>query len=256
VARTDSKVGVWNKALRNIGETDRIEDPTDTARLAAEVCNEEWEDAVEEVLGKLPWAFARRHGALQFAVAQYDSTTTYALDNLVRDDHGKVYKSLQAANAGNDLDQTAWWEYQHQLGAGWGFVYTLPDDCVQVLWLLEEDENIEDTPLEERKAFEIISDSDLEDPLLACDEDISADDFQCLEYTGLHEYVKKWPRLFLMAVAWRLAKPLALALRKDPRVAISLCEEQYRAVLSEARAESLNTGVRRQELQSPSLNSR
>jgi len=257
MTRTGTKVDVWNRALQYIGENEVLQDPDDDSRLAAVLCNKYWEDALEDVLSEHSWSFARQAAAMNYEVAQWDSSATYAADVYVRTDNGVVWKSLQPANTGNDPTTTfgTWWSYDHAIAPGWQYVYALPDNCVKPLWLLGEGERIAQLQPDSWRPFAIFADSDLEGSVLACDVEFESDPF-VLEYVGLHEYVPGWPRWFLEAVAWRLARYLALGLRKDPTVALSLCEEQYEKALAKARQKTHESAVEDQELDTPTLAAR
>jgi len=63
VAKTASKVQLWNRALDRIGETDAIETETED-RLAAGICNRHHDDCLLQVFESSPWPFATKQASL------------------------------------------------------------------------------------------------------------------------------------------------------------------------------------------------
>jgi hypothetical protein len=104
--------------------------------------------------------------------------------------------------------------------AGWGHVYAVPDDFVAARAILMGGQRIGLTPGESRIPYEVQSNDAGDGQVLCADVDLSdADGF---EYTRRIEVVAAFPRLFVSALAFRLAAELALAVRKDAKLADSM----------------------------------
>jgi hypothetical protein len=185
-----TKVDIWNRALDRIGETETIEDESDD-RLAAAVCGRHYDDCLVEVLEDFPWPFAKGQAEL----AELAGVTR----------------------------------------AGWGHVYAVPEDFVSARAILYGGARIGLIPadfvstttstssrstLNGRVSYEIQSNDAGDGQILCTDVDLSdADGF---EYTRRIEVVSAFPRLFVSALAFRLAAELAMAIRKDVKLADSM----------------------------------
>lgn len=81
MALSSVKVDIWNKALRRIGHTQRIEDESDES-LEAVICEAEFDDCLAECLERRPWLFATRQAlasTLALATARVGWEYAYAL---------------------------------------------------------------------------------------------------------------------------------------------------------------------------------
>jgi len=144
-----------------------------------------------------------------------------------------------------------------QLGSvtreGWDYCYSLPDDCVTPLALLEDGIRIGIMTEDDKVVFETMIGDDDDARILVSDYD--DDDFDALEYIFLNEYVPSWPSYFKEAVAWKLASELALGLKKDAQLAGS-CLKMYDAMLARAKNSDAKFQQPDPELDTPSIAAR
>jgi hypothetical protein len=101
--------------------------------------------------------------------------------------------------------------------AGWAHVYAVPDDFVAARAILMGGQRIGLTPGESRIPYEVQSNDAGDGQVLCSDADF--EDADAFEYTRRIETVSAFPRLFVSALAWRLAAELAMAVRKDMKLA-------------------------------------
>lgn len=171
MAKSRTKVAIWNRALAKIGETgDRVSSEDDETPQA-EACALAYDDCLVQLLELRPWPFAMRQSTL-------------------------------AQPSGVERE-------------GWECVYALPTDCVTPLALLAEDERIGLFGKDAKHPFAVMDNDDGDGALLCTDLDNGDDDFEVLEYVGLHEHVVSMPRTFVDALVWLLAAELADSLKKD-----------------------------------------
>jgi hypothetical protein len=90
---------------------------------------------------------------------------------------------------------------------GWAHCYSLPPDFISARNLIDNDTRISLVPSETLIPYEVVSNDSGNGRILCTD--TALEDFDGLEYTARIETVAAWPRLFVSAVAWRLAAELA-----------------------------------------------
>jgi hypothetical protein len=105
---------------------------------------------------------------------------------------------------------------------GWGYVYGLPDDCLTPIALLGEGMRIGLLGAGQRMPFKVLSNDKGDGRLLCCD--VSPNDFEVLEYTRDIDDEAAFGPDFADALAWRLGVELALARRKDARLAQTMMQ--------------------------------
>lgn len=136
---------------------------------------------------------------------------------------------------------------------GWEYTYQLPDDFIAPRAIISGDQRFALTPSESRLPYELQASDDGEGQLLCTDYLFESDD--ALEYTTRTPNVAAWPRLFLSAIAWRLAAELALAIPKDTALAAG-CSQAYETTLALAFSGSLNGQQPDQPLEAESIRAR
>jgi hypothetical protein len=216
-----TELAICKLALRRIGitktilATDGIDGASTNADASVEAqnCAFLFDDVRDAVLGTGWWPFAKKWGLLALvnaAEAAYVAGTTYAAGAYVS--YGDTsYVSLQAANTGHTpgaVGSELWWGLLHD---SYGYVYTVPSDCVQPRFIYSglrpprEDQKIEFAVESKR--------------LLTGGRQIVTDlENASLVYTARVETVSVWPEEFCDAVAWRLASELAMPLTKKTDV--------------------------------------
>lgn len=285
MAPSTTKILVWNRALDRVGESDGIESETEN-RPAANVCGRHWDDILREVFEARIWKWAKRLRAL----TQIDSQTRDAAGDGAQRNFDIPFGYLSTLQltvqkvavggglttlvAGTDYTITSGaadgvTDYITLTGAaptvgqsiritvttarvGWEHVYALPADCVTPIGLVFEETRYELLPVDGRVEFALMPNDKGDGQILCCN--LEADDFDALEYVALIDTVPMWPRKFVDAVAWRLAVELALALRKDPKMA-DYCNTQFIRALDEADAQTDDIGDS-QEPVTPSMAAR
>lgn len=143
----------------------------------------------------------------------------------------------------------------HLVGArvGWGHAYVLPADFLSARNIISGDLRYSLTPGEDRIPYELQDMADDSGLLLCTDYLFEGED--ALEYTTRHSNPAAWPRLFVSAVAFRLAFELALAIPKDTRKAESMYQA-YLAELAKAYARCRNQQVPDQPLEAENIRAR
>lgn len=109
--------------------------------------------------------------------------------------------------------------------AGWTHTYALPADFVAPRAILVGGLRVGLEAAETRVPYELQSNDAGDGQVLVTDVDLA--DADAFEYTARIEVVAAFPRLFVNALAWRLAAELALGVRKDPKLAgscLQMCE--------------------------------
>ena len=175
MARTSTKVGVWNQALVNIGETKLIEDAEETSE-AAEICRLFWDDLLVELLGVFAWPFA----TTQAALSEVGSVTRIGWE--------RVY--ALPADCVLPLALLA----EGQRIRLWGVKDRVPfelQNAGEGLYLLT------DTGPEDFDVLEYVARP------------------QSTDETDPADYVASYSRPFVKALSWAIGEKLALGLRKD-----------------------------------------
>lgn len=95
---------------------------------------------------------------------------------------------------------------------GWEYAYNLPTDCLVPRAILDGEVRIALVPGETRVPWELQANDTRNGKVLCTDADLSD---AALEYTAWVETVEVFPRLFVDALAWRLAGELALGLAQS-----------------------------------------
>lgn len=120
---------------------------------------------------------------------------------------------------------------------GWAYTYQLPPDFIACRALISGGQRFSLLRGEERIPYELQATDDSEGKLLCTDYLFESED--ALEYTTRVTNVGDWPRLFVSAVAFRLAFELALAIPKDTNLAKGMWDS-FEVMLARAFAQSLN----------------
>jgi hypothetical protein len=115
--------------------------------------------------------------------------------------------------------------------AGWAHVYALPADFVAPRAILVGGLRVGLMASDTRVPYELQS-NDAGDGQVLCT-DVDLEDADGFEYTARIDVVQAYPRLFVTALAWRLAVELALAVKKDQRLA-GACLQQYERAIAGA----------------------
>lgn len=156
---------------------------------------------------------------------------------------GSLGEATTEANVCNQLWEDArdavlearWWRFATRRSvlslltsvtrSGWGFVYSLPTDCVapRFIW-----NGMRNPPAQLRVPFTMeLNDAATAKVLLTDMEDAE------LIYTRRVGEVGLFPALFVNALAWKLAADLALALPVKPQVGLAM-QQGYARALAEA----------------------
>lgn len=276
------KVDIWNRALARIGHTKFIQNETDKT-IEARTCGQLHDDLIGEVLEQIRWKFAKKQVPIskidtQVEAYDYDVDLSHTdfeipfsyLDNsqVSVDVEGSVLESgtdysitdaTAAAFArvvlivplavGQTITITVSTER-----VPWEHVYALPNDCVTPITLLDEGESYDQMQVEDRPAFDVMSNDAGTGRILCTDLDIDTD-FEVLEYIASVSYVPAMSRQFVDALVWRLAADLALALPKDTRKS-DWCFDKFRASISLAEKAMRDLGDLGIPPDSPSIEAR
>lgn len=245
---TNSKVGVWNRALRRIGESESLETESDD-RPAADACRLYYDDCLREVLEAKPWPMLRREvplSEISSQVVRYDGTGSQTVFNIPYAFLSTTQVAVELIDSsGTATIQTAGTDYTVKPAipsqgveaevtmasapaadedvritvttsrVGWTNLYQLPPDCVTPVALLTQGERIDLTPENMKEEFDRVINDAGDGYMLCC----NVDDVEAFEYVAYIDNVLAWPALFLDAVVFRLAAELALDIRKDPQLA-------------------------------------
>lgn len=223
---------ICNMALLYAGINTRINSLTQANRPEAQACNTIFNEHRLNMMSAQRWPFAQRRKQLvPYSGSTYDASAVYAKDVLVQ--YGSnVYKSLQAANAGNipsDNASAAWWVQVTR--DGYLYVCPLPDDCV---------DPVEAWPKLNVSAFSVPVARDyrdntgyslrtprsnqrepfrLENANDGTDLEVLLTDLlnPILRYTADVSNPAAFPSEFVEALAWDLAGPLSRGLRGDEK---------------------------------------
>jgi hypothetical protein len=253
-----SVVDIYNLALQAIGESTLIQGDEDD-NLEAEVCRQQYPLCLRSMLQRFAWPWATQQAELNEAVDTYDSGTTYAEDALVRYE-GWVFSSVAGSNVGHipDREDTTYWTPQYPSALGWGYVYSLPVDCVRPVALLLEGERVELKSPTSKLPYTIQQSHDGQGAVLCCN--VEPDDLDALEYIampqrgplrdGLTEddsgnsldpadFPPMYPPLFVDALVYLLASKIAVPITKNPDIA-SQALKMHMLYFSEAVTAELN----------------
>lgn len=223
---------ICNMALLYSGSNIRINSIAQPNNAAAQACNTIYNEHRLNMMSAQRWPFAQRRKQLVPASGSaYDANTGYAKD--VTAQYGSnVYKSLQAANAGNtpsDNASAAWWVQVTR--DGYLYVCPLPDDCI---------DPVEAWPKLNVSAFSVPVARDyrdntgyslrtprsnqrepfrLENANDGTDLEVLLTDLlnPILRYTADVSNPAAFPSEFVEALAWDLAGPLARGMRGDEK---------------------------------------
>lgn len=136
---------------------------------------------------------------------------------------------------------------------GWAYTYTLPPDFIQARAIISGNTRYSLTPGEEQIPYELQADDAGEGQVLCTDYLFDTED--ALEYTTRVTNVGAWPRLFVSAIAFRLAVELALAIPKKPDLARAM-SDSFEVTLARAYSASLNQQRADQPLEAESIRAR
>lgn len=242
-----TKLQIFNRAARAIGETVRIQSENETT-LVASVIADVYDDFVRDLLSlrEWPWSIAQTPltevSAQSIAYVGDDTTAIF----IVPYDLGVDASQLTVVV--NGVTKTLGVDYAYEppdagvgakvvfavppaMGAavtltvntsrvGWEHVFALPDDCVRPLALLggstsawRERRGI--VPAEQRVPFAVVPNNGRTGFLICSDEP----DANVLEYVALTQNTSVYPPHFVEALVCRIASHLADAVKKEPREA-------------------------------------
>jgi hypothetical protein len=267
VAATTGKIGVFNQALARVGESVYLQDGNETT-AAGEAYRLLFDDLLRQVLEARPWPWAIRQQALteiseQVQTATGDGATT-SFDTIyswreesqitvevdgVEQVAGTDYSPVVAVQDGAEahIAFTAAPALAAEITItvstsrnGWDHVYAAPSDMVTAIGLLFEDTRFRDLAPEARGEFELRP-NDGGDGYVICT-DYDADDITGLEYVGVVDDIRAWPRLAVEALVVRIAAELFAVIQKLPerREAMMAPGGPYEVALSRASVHSLN----------------
>ncbi len=256
---TSSKIGVWNRALIEAGQTQFIQSETDQ-NPETEICNLRYDDILKEALTARDWKWATFIKPL----TQIDSQSTpytgdaaetvFAVphayldpaDVVVTVDEVEQESGTDYVLTGPDGAVAAFVTFTVAPGAstdvlitvnasreGYEHLYAVPTDFLKDVGLLVDGERLIRTPNSLRQEYRIFPSATGEGLVLATD--LDTDDFDGLEYVSRMEHVPLWPAEFLNAIVYKLAAALAAGLVKDRRLAKDL-NAAYDDCLSKAFA--------------------
>ncbi len=281
---TQSAVGVWNRALHRIGESELLETEDDD-RPSADSCRLYYDDCVREVLEARPWPWAMRQRPLTEISEQVTSYDGDAVQDTFNIPHAFLDSSQVALvlvssggtetelEAGDDYTLTPADPAEGQEAevvldtapavgetlritvstsrVGWDYLYSLPADCITPVALLTAGTRLD--LLQERQKEEwdkLINDAG-DGYVLAC----NVAEVDAFEYVTSVTNVAAWDATFLNAVVFRLAADLALDVKKDPQLAGQLMAA-YGGTLDQAFAQAKNARQHTTKPTSPSVAAR
>lgn len=283
---TGSKVGIWNRALQRIGETELV-GKEDEDRPSAEACDLHYEDVLRQCLETYHWPWAIRQLPLTnidsqrldtagdaakvafdipFAFSDPNSLTVSWIDNagvvteldaadavagyvLTTLDDANDYVTIYTAPAADEKIRIE----VATTRVGWAHTYTLPADLVTPVSLMLKGTRYTKLPVSSRPDFEMML-NEGQDGFILC-ADLPASDFDALMYVSMTTHVAMFPRKFVDALVWGLAAELALALRKDPKLG-DYCTRRYMVAMGMASAAAQNIRSDRADPITPSLAAR
>lgn len=240
---------ICNMALLYSGVNQKIGDLADTGNKAAQACNTIFAEKRSNMISAFRWPFTiKRQQLVPLSGDTYDEAVTYGLGEYAQFGQN-VYKSLQAANLGNqpDLNESAaWWAQVTR--DGYAYACPLPDDCVEPigvwekltvsstesppLWLFGTDQsgtNLRNPRSSGRQPMAIENANDGTDNLIL----LTDLDTPILKYTADVTNPAAFPTEFVEALAWEMAGELARGLRGDEKKGDS-CDKKAKVKLAEA----------------------
>ncbi len=212
MAKSNAKVNIWNRALGHIHETRLVQAETEAEGENATPEAEACALAYDDCLEQLLELYPWPFATRQVNLAKLEDVTR----------------------------------------TGWEFAYALPADCVRAQYLLMEDQRGRKQQREFKLPFAVVDGDDNESRILVTDADNEDEEFEVLEYIGLHDHVGTMPRTFVSALAWLLASELATSLRKDTKLA-DYCLTRYDREAATAIAVELNGQAEDLEQDTPTL---
>lgn len=274
-----TKLGIWNRALSRIGETDKIESEEED-RAAATMCALHYDDILRDMLSLYPWSWAIKETDLPIISdisedRDGDGTSVTNIptpyENLISPSSVTVTTLVTSGLAViEELELVAGvagaGEYrfypqdgvtpayiQHQAFAagttvrieinatrnGWEYAYGLPGDFVYGCGILSDDVKFTMMANGHKAEWEIVPNPNGDSQMLLCD--IAVDDMAGFQYIALIDNPAAWPTQFAEAFIWRLAAELADALKKDPKVS-ERCWQRYALEIDRAAAYAQNNG--------------
>jgi hypothetical protein len=240
---------ICNMALLYAGVNQRIGSLTQAGSASAQACNTIYDEHRRNMMSAFRWPHAiRRKQLAPYSGSVYSATQVYAQGDLAQFGNN-VYRSIQAANTGNQPDlntSVAWWTQVTR--DGYAYVCPLPDDCIDPigiwekltvssfglppLWLFDRDQsgaNLRNPRSSERMPFVLENANDGTDlQVLLTDLDTPI-----LKYVADVSNPATFPTEFVEALAWDLAGPLARGLRGDEKKGES-CDKKAKERLAEA----------------------
>ncbi len=264
-----STIDIWNMALDYCGATQKVESEDDQTE-EAEACARHWEKTLRKVLEARPWPFARGFADLE-ELDEISDTTAYA-DAVAPYTQFQIpgafinssqIEVVHTSSGGTETELEAGTDYTIDDGnetltladalttgesvtitvsysrPGWDHLYALPSDYVAARAIIVGGTRHELIGSKSRIPYTVLVNDGRDGKLLCCD--VEADDIDALEYTPLITDTTLYSGHFIEVLAWALAVPLVLALRKDPQVA-AYCQQQHYNTLAEAAAFERNIG--------------
>lgn len=239
-----SDADICNMALIRAGVNQKIGSLQERS-AAAQACSTEYNEQRRQILNEFRWKFAvRREELSPLSGVAFDATVTYAEGDMTQ--FGvNVYRSLLDANLNNlpNLEASAaWWAQVTR--DGYRYVCPLPDDTLNpiaiwpkvntsatdVFWFPRAgDANLRNPRSYERIPY-VLENSDDGTDLQILLTDVQ---FPILKYVADVTNSSAFPAQFVEVYAWKLAEPLAMALRGDEKKA-AFCAGRYKTELASA----------------------
>lgn len=139
---------------------------------------------------------------------------------------------------------------------GWEYAYELPSDCLVPRALLDGEVRFSLVASDANPPWEIQANDARDGKILCTDSDLSDG---VLEYTALVTNVVAYPRVFVDALAWRLAAELAIGIKQDHDLHDRIMDPRggaYARAFAHAATLDLRTRGEDQELDPPSIRAR
>jgi len=262
-----SKVGIWNLALINIGQTQFIESESERS-LAADVCGRVWDNCLRRTLEAKDWLFARRQASLSRVDSQTASYTgdgsetsfslpsTYVNSSAITVTVDDVEQTLDTDYTITNLTLPGSVDYVDFTSApangatvritqavsrvGWDYLYGLPADVVTPLEVLYTNTRISLTGPHNQIRWALMLNDAQEGYYFAVDRDLGQTDG--IEYVALVQNTSVYSESFVRALAWCMAEPLARALAADDRRATQAAKMYAMAIETAAAYDFNRTG--------------
>lgn len=243
-ARSDADI--CNLALVHAGVNQRIGTLADRS-AAAQACASVYVEYRRQLHNEFRWPHAiKRVELFPYAGAPYDPAATYALGDMGQFGRN-VYRSLQDANLNNqpDLDASAAWWFQVTRD-GYAYACPIADDLMSPIAVWQKP-TVSQTGTPQPFYFDLHG-RNLRNPLSGervpyvienandgTDDSLLLTDVKNPILKGVFDISNPsaFPPPFVDAFSWKLAVPLAMALRGDEKKA-GECEKMARMALAEA----------------------